>query len=153
MYLHVQVTSMWLYDAGAPIDLQHEVASLARRVAQEHGEPITLAMAALTTINRPMANGQFDLAEAELNALTLPATTSDTASVVDWLYRGVARFFPEEWERFRAAVPEPERDGDADSSPSTTPGTRAATRCATGCSVRSTGSPRTETACRVEACH
>ena len=33
-------------------------------------------------------------------------------SEIDWLYRGVARFFPEEWERFRSAVPETERDGD-----------------------------------------
>ncbi len=31
---------------------------------------------------------------------------------IDWLYRGVGRFFPEQWERFRADVPESERDGD-----------------------------------------
>jgi len=31
---------------------------------------------------------------------------------IDWLYRGVARFFPEAWERFRAGVPEVDRDGD-----------------------------------------
>ena len=31
---------------------------------------------------------------------------------VDWLYRGVGRFFPEEWERFRSYLPEEERDGD-----------------------------------------
>lgn len=85
VFMHVQVTGMWLYDAGAPIDLQHEVASLARRVAQEHGEPVTLAMAALATINRPITNGQFDLAEAELNSLSLPATTPDTASLVGLL--------------------------------------------------------------------
>jgi proline iminopeptidase len=28
-------------------------------------------------------------------------------SEIDWLYRGVARFFPEEWERFRAGAPGP----------------------------------------------
>ena len=33
-------------------------------------------------------------------------------SEIDWLYRGVGRFFPEEWEGFRAGVPEDERDGD-----------------------------------------
>lgn len=81
VYLHVQVTSMWLYDAGAPIDLQHEVGSLARRVAQEHGAPLTIGMATLATIDRPISNGQFDLAQAELNSITLPATTPDTASV------------------------------------------------------------------------
>jgi proline iminopeptidase len=31
---------------------------------------------------------------------------------IDWLYRGVARFFPEEWERFREGLPEEDRDGD-----------------------------------------
>jgi proline iminopeptidase len=31
---------------------------------------------------------------------------------IDWLYRGVGRFFPDEWERFRAGVPESERGGD-----------------------------------------
>src|SRR5215472_12573788 len=29
---------------------------------------------------------------------------------IDWLYRGVARFFPEAWERFRAGVDETDRD-------------------------------------------
>src|SRR5499433_745214 len=29
---------------------------------------------------------------------------------IDWLYRGVARFFPEAWERFRAGVHEADRD-------------------------------------------
>jgi proline iminopeptidase len=33
-------------------------------------------------------------------------------SSVDWLYRGVGRFFPEAWDRFRQGVPEDERDGD-----------------------------------------
>ena len=28
-------------------------------------------------------------------------------SEIDWLYRGVARFFPEEWERFDPLHPRP----------------------------------------------
>ncbi|WP_049557833.1 prolyl aminopeptidase [Nonomuraea sp. SBT364] len=31
---------------------------------------------------------------------------------VDWITRGVRRYFPEEWERFRDGVPEKDRDGD-----------------------------------------
>ena len=31
---------------------------------------------------------------------------------IDWLYRGLARFFPEEWQLFRSGVPEADRDGD-----------------------------------------
>jgi len=33
-------------------------------------------------------------------------------SEIDWLYRGVGRFFPKEWEQLRAGVPESERGGD-----------------------------------------
>jgi proline iminopeptidase len=39
-------------------------------------------------------------------------TTCRRSDEIDWLYRGVGRFFPEQWERFRAGVPEAERDGD-----------------------------------------
>ncbi|MEX1104473.1 MAG: prolyl aminopeptidase, partial [Dehalococcoidia bacterium] len=38
-------------------------------------------------------------------ALTRPAD-------IEWLYRGVGRLFPQQWERFRAGVPDAERDGD-----------------------------------------
>jgi proline iminopeptidase len=31
---------------------------------------------------------------------------------IHWLYHGVSRFFPAEWERFRDGVPEADRDGD-----------------------------------------
>jgi proline iminopeptidase len=33
-------------------------------------------------------------------------------STIDWLYRGVGRFQPEAWDRFRDGVPESERNGD-----------------------------------------
>ena len=38
--------------------------------------------------------------------------TTTRRSEIDWLYRGVGRFFPEAWERFRDGVPEADRDGD-----------------------------------------
>jgi proline iminopeptidase len=31
---------------------------------------------------------------------------------IDWMYRGAGRFFPQEWQRFRAGVPGTPRDGD-----------------------------------------
>lgn len=57
------------------------------------------------------------LAYAELHpervsAIVIPSVTMCRRSEIDWLYRGVGRFFPEAWERFRDAVPEAERDGD-----------------------------------------
>ena len=44
--------------------------------------------------------------------IVLTAITTGRRSEADWLYRGAARFFPGEWEQFRAAVPAIERDGD-----------------------------------------
>ncbi|PRX50370.1 proline iminopeptidase [Prauserella shujinwangii] len=44
--------------------------------------------------------------------LVLVAVTSTRRSEIDWLYRGAGRFFPAEWDRFRAGVPEADRDGD-----------------------------------------
>ncbi|MEZ2219504.1 prolyl aminopeptidase [Rhizobium sp. RCC_161_2] len=45
-------------------------------------------------------------------ALIVAGVTMTRQSEIDWLYKGLARFFPEEWERFRAAALENERDGD-----------------------------------------
>jgi proline iminopeptidase len=44
--------------------------------------------------------------------IVIPNVTTSRHSEIDWLYRGVGRFFPEAWERFRAGVPEAERGGD-----------------------------------------
>lgn len=37
-----------------------------------------------------------------VSALVLSAVTTTRRAEIDWLYRGVGRFFPEAWERFRA---------------------------------------------------
>lgn len=47
-----------------------------------------------------------------VSEIVLASVTTTRRSEIDWLYRGVARFFPEAWERFRAGVPEAERDGN-----------------------------------------
>lgn len=47
-----------------------------------------------------------------VSEIVIPSVTTTRRSEIDWLYRGVARFFPEQWERFRAGVPEPDRDGN-----------------------------------------
>ena len=47
-----------------------------------------------------------------VSAIALVSVTMTRRSDVDWLYRGVGRFFPEAWEHFRAGVPDAERDGD-----------------------------------------
>lgn len=45
-----------------------------------------------------------------VSELVLASVTLSRRSEIDWLYRGVSRFFPEEWQRFRQGVPEAERD-------------------------------------------
>jgi len=47
-----------------------------------------------------------------VSEIVIPGVTMSRRAEIDWLYRGVGRFYPEEWERFRAGVPEAERDGD-----------------------------------------
>lgn len=47
-----------------------------------------------------------------VSSLLVVGVTMTRQSEIDWLYRGLGRFFPEEWARFRAAVPAEDRDGD-----------------------------------------
>lgn len=47
-----------------------------------------------------------------VSEIVIPTVTMTRHAEVEWLYRGVGRFFPREWERFRNAVPEADRDGD-----------------------------------------
>ncbi|WP_027133823.1 prolyl aminopeptidase [Geminicoccus roseus] len=48
----------------------------------------------------------------QVAALVLAGVTTTRRSEIDWLYRGLAPLFPEQWARFRAGVPAPGRDGD-----------------------------------------
>ncbi|WP_158883220.1 prolyl aminopeptidase [Amycolatopsis anabasis] len=47
-----------------------------------------------------------------VSEIVISGVTTTRHSEIDWLYRGVGCFFPEEWERFRDGVPESDRDGD-----------------------------------------
>jgi proline iminopeptidase len=47
-----------------------------------------------------------------VSEMVLAGVTTTRRSEIDWLYRGVAPLFPEQWARFRAGVPAAERGGD-----------------------------------------
>jgi proline iminopeptidase len=47
-----------------------------------------------------------------VGAMILSSVTMTRPHDIHWLYHETGRFFPEEWERFRAGVPEADRDGD-----------------------------------------
>ena len=46
-----------------------------------------------------------------VSEIVIRGVTTGRRSEIDWLYRGVGRFFPAEWEQFRRAAPDA-RDGD-----------------------------------------
>ncbi len=47
-----------------------------------------------------------------VSEIMLSAISTERRSEIDWLYRGVAQFFPEEWQTFRNGVPPDDRNGD-----------------------------------------
>ncbi len=47
-----------------------------------------------------------------VSEIVITSVTMTRRSEIDWLYRGVGRFFPEQWERFLEAAPGTPRDGD-----------------------------------------
>jgi proline iminopeptidase len=47
-----------------------------------------------------------------VSAMILAAVCLTRRSDIDWLYHGLGRYFPAEWERFRHGVPVADRDGD-----------------------------------------
>jgi proline iminopeptidase len=47
-----------------------------------------------------------------VSEIVIAGVTMTRCSEIEWLYRGVGQRFPVEWERFRAGVPEADRDGD-----------------------------------------
>lgn len=47
-----------------------------------------------------------------VSEIVIAAVTTTRRYEIDWLYRGVGRFFPQQWERFLAGAPGTPRDGD-----------------------------------------
>lgn len=82
---HVQLTQKWLRDAGAPIDLRLQAATLTRITAHEHGDATTLGVATFGTANTLLAAGMLDLARAELDGTVAAATTPETVGLVGML--------------------------------------------------------------------
>ena len=48
-----------------------------------------------------------------VSELVLFSVVGGTNREVEWATRGMGRFFPEEWRRFQAGVPETDREGDS----------------------------------------
>jgi hypothetical protein len=73
---------MWLAYAGAPTDLVRRTVFLARRLAQEHNQTTTLAMAEFAVADALLSGGALELGRAKLDSITLPPTTATTAGLI-----------------------------------------------------------------------
>jgi transcriptional regulator with XRE-family HTH domain len=75
--LHAQTVRGWLLVVGAPLDLRWQAATLARQAAQDLDEASALGIVAWASVVEMLASGAFDLAQAELDSVTVPTDTSD----------------------------------------------------------------------------
>jgi hypothetical protein len=82
VYLHVHVTRLWLAHAGAPDDLVRRSVFLAQRLAQERDEVATLGVARFGVAIVLLHRGAFPVGRAKLESITLPPTTTATASFI-----------------------------------------------------------------------
>jgi transcriptional regulator with XRE-family HTH domain len=73
--LHAGATVAWLRVAGAPLDLRSEASVLALQAAQDRDTPIALGLATWGGVYVMVSGGDFDLAQAELDAVTVPTNT------------------------------------------------------------------------------
>ena len=83
--LHTQVTVGWLRGVGASLDLRWQAAVLARNAAQERDTPTALGVALWGGLYVLIGVGNFELALAGLDALTVPTNTPESMQVASTL--------------------------------------------------------------------
>lgn len=83
--LHTQATIGWLRTAGASVDLREQASLLARRAAEERDTPTARGLAAAGAVRVMLSTGAFDLAQAELDAVTVPTNTPETTQIAGML--------------------------------------------------------------------
>ncbi|MGH3838001.1 MAG: helix-turn-helix domain-containing protein, partial [Pseudonocardiaceae bacterium] len=76
--LHTQVTVGWLRVVGASSDLRWQAAVLAHDAAQDRGTPTALGVALWGGLYVMIGEGNFDLALAGLDAVTVPTNTPES---------------------------------------------------------------------------
>ncbi|HWR46367.1 MAG TPA: helix-turn-helix transcriptional regulator [Pseudonocardiaceae bacterium] len=85
MLLHTQVTAGWLRIVGAPVDLRAQAVVLAGQAARELDTPTALGLAAWGGLHVMITAGTFDLALAELDAVTVPTDTWESMQLAGML--------------------------------------------------------------------
>lgn len=83
--LHAGATVGWLRVAGAGLGLRSEASLLALRAAQARNTPIALGLATWGGVFVMVTGGEFDLAQAELDAVTVPTNTPQSMQLAGTL--------------------------------------------------------------------
>jgi Helix-turn-helix domain len=83
--LHSGATPGWLRVAGAELDLREQAVLLAHQAAQHRDTPAALGLATWGGLHVMLAAGEFDLAQAELNSVTVPMNTPESTQLAGML--------------------------------------------------------------------
>jgi Helix-turn-helix domain len=83
--LHTQITVPWLSLSGASPDLRSQAVVLARQSAQERGTTASMGLVAAAGARVALAKGAFDIAQAVLDAVTVPTNTPETTQLAGFL--------------------------------------------------------------------
>ncbi len=83
--LHVQVTVGWLRIAGASVELREHAVLLARRAAERRDTPTARGLAVYGGLYVAVAAGAFDLAQGELDAVSVPTNSPESTQLAGML--------------------------------------------------------------------
>jgi transcriptional regulator with XRE-family HTH domain len=84
-WLHTQATVPWLSITEAPIDLRWQALTLARHAAGDRDTAAPAGLVAAASARVGLAAGAFDLAQAALDAVTVPPNTTETMQLAGFL--------------------------------------------------------------------
>jgi hypothetical protein len=71
--------------AGASLDLREQAAQLVHQTAQRHDTPTALGLATWGGLHVMLSAGEFDLAQVELDAVTVPTNTPESMQLAGML--------------------------------------------------------------------
>ncbi len=83
--LHSGATLGSLRVAGASLDLRAQAAQLAQQAAQHRDTPAALGLATWGGLHVLLSLGEFDLAQAELDSVTVPTTSPESMQLAGML--------------------------------------------------------------------
>jgi len=83
--LHTQGSHAWLGVMGATVELRSLAALLARQAAERRDDPTTMGLAVWGDGLAMLAAGDFDLARAELDSVTVPTNNPESMQLAGML--------------------------------------------------------------------